>query len=52
MFFSGPKKLSAGAAGTRTPASLKKILGGRGERSERPVELPTAPAKLRSRDTP
>ena len=53
MFFSGQKKGTAPAKpAPGLPAARKKILTGRSERSERPVALPTAPAKLTSRDTP
>ena len=45
MFFSGPRKDCAGAAG-RVARVPEKILTARGERSERPVALPTAPARL------
>src|SRR5262249_50598635 len=51
-FSAGKRRSSADAVGTKTPASKKKILKGGGERSERRVALPTAPAKLTSRDTP
>jgi hypothetical protein len=43
--FSGLRKDCAGEAGW-VAASQKKILAVRGERSERPVALPTAPARL------
>src|SRR5689334_10241114 len=47
MFFSGLRKGAALAEpAPLMPASRKKILTVRGERSERPVALPTAPAKL------
>src|SRR5580704_16242882 len=47
MFFSGLEIEPAPAQpAPLLPASRKKILTVRGERSERPVAVPTAPAKL------
>jgi hypothetical protein len=46
MFFSGQRKGWAGEAGW-VARVREKILNGRGERSERPVALPTAPARLK-----
>jgi hypothetical protein len=46
MFFSGQGKDCAGVAGPIRPAARKKILTARSERSERPVALPAAPARL------
>ena len=45
MFFSGKSK-TAPAKPAGVPAARKKILNARGERSERPVALPAAPARL------
>ena len=44
--FQRAKKKSAGFAGSIAARGSEKILTVRGERSERPVALPTAPARL------